>query len=34
VRGFVDDTVTAWDSVLGREVPVLIQITGGMATKR
>ena len=33
VRVFIDDTVTAWDAVLGREVPVLIQINAGLATR-
>ena len=33
VRSFVDETVAAWDSVLGREVPVLIQINAGLATR-
>lgn len=33
IRTFVDDTVAAWDSVLGREVPVLVQINAGIATR-
>lgn len=33
VRVFIDQTVAAWDDVLGREVPVLIQINGGLTTK-
>jgi len=33
VREFVDQTVAAWDDVLGREVPVLIQINGGLTTR-
>ena len=33
VRSFVDETVAAWDTVLGREVPVLIQINAGLASR-
>ena len=33
VRAYIDETVTAWDGLLGREVPVLIQINGGFATR-
>jgi len=33
IRTFVDDTVRAWDSVLGREIPVLVQINAGIATR-
>ena len=33
VRAFIDETVVAWDAVLGREVPVLIQLNAGLATR-
>jgi hypothetical protein len=33
VRTFIDEVVTAWDASLGREVPVLIQITSGITTR-
>jgi len=33
IRTFVDETVDAWDGVLGREVPVLIQINAGLTTR-
>ena len=33
VRAFIDETLVAWDAVLGREVPVLIQLNAGLATR-
>ena len=33
VRAYIDETVAAWDTLLGKEVPVLIQINGGFATR-
>ena len=33
VRTFVDETVAAWDGLLGREIPVLVQINAGLAAK-
>lgn len=30
---FVEETVTAWDAVLGREVPVLVHINAGLRAK-
>lgn len=33
VREFIDRTVAAWDEALGREVPVLVQITSGLAAQ-
>ena len=33
IRSFIDDTVTAWDTALGRELPVVIQINAGLITR-
>jgi hypothetical protein len=33
VRKFVDDTVADWDGILGREVPVIVQINSGLASR-
>lgn len=33
IRGFLDDTVAAWDGVLGREIPVVLQINAGMVSR-
>lgn len=33
VRIFIDDIIAALDGVLGRDVPVIIQITAGLATR-
>ena len=33
VRTYIDEVVAAWDATLGREVPVVIQITSGISTR-
>ena len=33
IREFIDQTVAAWDWVLGREIPVVIQINAGLITR-
>lgn len=32
-RVFIDETVLAWDAVLGREIPVVIQLNSGLSSR-